>query len=90
MVIDTPSSVKKSRGFVPNQVRSKYENSAAISEAPALYNNSKSSSSKPSNGHQASNSSTAALEKPPEPPQQLSALPYVSFDHLQANLIYIL
>uniref|UniRef100_A0AC34GVB3 RNA-binding protein 42 n=1 Tax=Panagrolaimus sp. ES5 TaxID=591445 RepID=A0AC34GVB3_9BILA len=60
--------------FVPNQVRSKNESNATISEAPALYNigksSSKSSSSKSSSSH-------SVLEKPPEPPQTLSALPYV-------------
>jgi|UniRef100_A0AC35F237 hypothetical protein len=60
--------------FVPNQVRSKYESNATISEAPALYNVGK-SSTKGSSSKQSS-SSGAALEKPPEPPQTLSALPY--------------
>ena len=59
--------------FIPNQVRSKYEGNATISEAPALYNTGKSTSKSSS-----SKSSNSMLQKPPEPPQQLSALPYVS------------
>uniref|UniRef100_A0A7E4VJH8 RNA-binding protein 42 n=1 Tax=Panagrellus redivivus TaxID=6233 RepID=A0A7E4VJH8_PANRE len=93
VVVDSPASRKyvetpQSSGhksekvfgtqFVPAQVRAKYEGSATISEAPALYNHAK-------NGNSGAGGS-AALDKPPEPPSNLNYMQALPADiELVAN-----
>ena len=71
VVVDTPKDTangksEKSSGaqLVPTQVKQKYESSAVIYEAPALYNTAKTSKSGSSKA-----TTSVTLEKPHEPPQ---------------------
>ncbi|KAE9549726.1 hypothetical protein FO519_007060 [Halicephalobus sp. NKZ332] len=69
VVVNTPEDSKQKNGksgaqFVPAQVKQKYESSAVISEAPALYNTAKTTKSGSSKA-----TTSVTLEKPPEPPQ---------------------